>query len=423
MMDKGRELLLRYERSLDCVHCGLCLSSCPTYLQTGNETASPRGRIHLMRALAEGRIEADARLAEPMELCLACRACESACPSAVRFGQMMEITRHELHSKKVGSRTGRLLRTLALRGLVPHRRRLAILAFALRAYRRLGLRSLVHALRLDRLLPVRLRTMEAQAPDIPPARERRPLPSFTPASPDAPSRGRVAYLEGCVMPQLLGDANRAVVDALAAAGFDVSVPRSQTCCGALHAHAGDLEHARELARRNIAAFADADRIVLGSAGCGAAMRDYPDWLTDDDAAGAASGLANRIIDVLALFDELDIEPRGRPELAGVRVAYDAPCHLHHAQRCDDGPRRVIARIPGIETVELANADLCCGAAGVYSITHPEMSDAVLADKLDDLERCGAAVLITGNPGCMLQWRRGIAGRGLDVRVMHPAQLL
>jgi glycolate oxidase iron-sulfur subunit len=421
----AREALLRYEKSLDCVHCGLCLSVCPTYKETANEAASPRGRIYLMRGLAEGQLSPTDGFAQQMDLCLMCRACETVCPSGVEFGRMMEITRAELATHGFGSRLGRAFRRFLLRRVIPSRRLLGIAAGLTRSYKRGVLGKVARGLRLRALLPRGLRALEPQIPDIPPQAQRAPMPSRIAAHPGAPRRGTVALLSGCVMEQLFGDVNRRTAEALARQGFDVLVPEAQTCCGALHAHAGDMEGALALAKRNVDAFLSAapEWIVLNSAGCGASMKEYAHWLADDpDYRENAATLSAKVIDVLELFDRLRLEPAGR-EGPPIKATYDAPCHLRHAQRCATAPLAVLARTKGLDLVPLPGADDCCGAAGIYNLTHPEMSAALLSKKLDQLASTGATLLLTGNPGCILQWRKGIADRGLDIRVAHPVEVL
>ncbi len=395
---------LAYQQSLDCVHCGLCTQHCPTYRITGDENQNPRGRIYLMRALLEGRAKPDLDLVANLDSCLVCRACESVCPSGVRFGELMAHTRHELR------RPGAIRRFL-LRRVIPDRTRLNRLAGLLRFWQRSIFRPIRH------LLPRRLRVMESMAPEIPRASDRRPLPRRAFAAGE--KKGTVALLEGCVMAVLFQDVNRDTMRLLSRAGFDVIVPEGQTCCGALHEHDGDLDTARSLARTNIAAFTapKADAVVTNSAGCSAALVGYG-HLTPD--ATAAARLP-RIVDVTRFLLENGerLTFVARPEI----VTYDAPCHLHHAQGETKAPLDLLKRVPGVRLVPLEMAELCCGAAGIYNVDHPEMSDAVLEPKLDALKRTGADVLLTGNPGCILQWRRGIARRGLSIRVEHPATFL
>ncbi len=395
--------------TLDCVHCGLCLPACPTYRETGREAASPRGRIYLMRAAAEGRIPLAGALADEASLCLGCRACETACPSGVRYGRLLEQTRAAVREAGLRTAPAQRLESLALRHLAPHRGRLALLFGAL---------ALAQRLRLDRLaaswLPRPLSDWARSSPQLPGHRERR-LPSLrVPA--EGRRRGRVGLLLGCVAAQLFADVNRATLRVLARNGFEVVVPRSQGCCGALHAHAGDSQAAAELAARNLRAFSGVDVVVTNSAGCGAALREAGDWLP-----GAGEAFAAGVRDVSELLDGEGLRPpRGSID---ARVCYDDPCHLVHGQRVAAAPRRLLAAIPGLELVDHADAAGCCGAAGTYSLTQPEMAEAVLERKLDALAEVDPDLVASGNPGCLLQLRRGLAGRGLRARVVHPVELL
>jgi glycolate oxidase iron-sulfur subunit len=400
-----------YPATLDCVHCGLCLSSCPTYRETGRETSSPRGRIYLMRGVAEGKIELGDVVAEEAYLCLGCRACETACPSGVQYGALLEQTRAAVEEAGLRSGPAHWLEQFALRHVVPSRRVLGALVSLLGA---------AQALRLDALaaplLPARLRELRALLPKVPPRRERRRLPALTPAA--GPRRGRVALLEGCIMPELFGAVNAATVRVLARAGFDVLVPERQGCCGALHAHSGDLETARALARNNLAAFplSEVDAVVTNSAGCGAALRDLEHWLP-----GQASALAQKTRDVCEWLDEAGL-PELRGEVAGT-ACYDDPCHLAHGQRVVDAPRRLLARIPGLRLVSHDDPASCCGAAGIYNLTQPAMSRAVLARKLDSLAAANPDYIVTGNPGCLMQLAAGVKQRGLKAKAVHPVELL
>jgi glycolate oxidase iron-sulfur subunit len=397
--------------TLDCVHCGMCLPACPTYRETGRETSSPRGRIYLMRAVAEGRLPLGDALAEEAYLCLGCRACETACPSGVRFGSLLEHTRAEV--ERAGLRRGFAKRaeSFALRHVVPRPARLRALVGLLGIAQRLGLDAAAL-----RLLPPGARELHGLLPRIPARAARRPLPELTPAL--APRRGRVAFFAGCIMPELFGSVNRATVRVLARNGFDVLVPRGQGCCGALHAHAGDAELAHGLARQNVTAFdpGGVDAIVSNSAGCGAALREAKSWLP-----GEAEGFSARVRDVCEFLDEVGLRvPTGRLAL---RVCYDDPCHLVHGQRVKDAPRRVLASIPGLVLVAHDDPTSCCGAAGTYNLTHRAMSSAVLARKLDALAAADPEAIATGNPGCLMQIASGARARGLRARVVHPVELL
>ena len=393
--------LVDYAASLDCIHCGLCVSSCPTWKLTGVESSSPRGRVHLMRAVAEGELAPDADYVEEMEFCLLCRHCESVCPSGVRFGAMMETARDAI-TREVGRPLGaRILRRLGFRVLLFHPALLRASAALLRFAQAL------------RLAPKR-------APAVPPASERRPLPERTAAS--TASRGTVSVLEGCVMPLLYGRVNRATVAVLARAGFDVLSPSGQSCCGSLHAHNGDLEGARILARRTIAAFeGDAGPVVVNSAGCSAHMKDYGHLLADDPAWRERAGtFASRVRD-FSEFLAGKIEFARRAERG--TVAYDDPCHLCHAQKVRSQPRKLLDAVPGLVRVEMRDSEACCGSAGIYSVARPAASAAILDPKIAAFLETGARTLVTANPGCQMQWQAGFARAGVDARVAHIAEIL
>jgi len=396
---------------LDCVHCGLCLPVCPTYLETGRESSSPRGRIYLMRAVAEGRLPLDAGVAEEAYLCLGCRACETACPSGVRFGRLVEGTRAAVEQAGLRSGFAKRVETFALRKVVPKPRRLHALV---------DLLALVQRLRLDRLarplLPRALRELSALAPRVPSRRSRRALPELVPAQGER--RGRVGLFIGCVMPEFFGDVNAATARVLARNGFDVVVPAAQGCCGALHAHAGDPGFASDLTRRNIDVFGAArvDAVIVNSAGCGAAMREAGHTLP-----GVGEPFAAAVRDVCEFLDAAGLRPpSGRIE---GRVCYDDPCHLIHGQGVKDAPRRLLAQIPGVTLISHEDPASCCGAAGIYNLTHREMSRAVLARKMKALVVAAPDWIASGNPGCLMQLRSGAEASGLRARVVHPVELL
>ncbi|MCC6640045.1 MAG: (Fe-S)-binding protein [Deltaproteobacteria bacterium] len=398
-------------KSLDCVHCGLCLPVCPTYRETGREMSSPRGRVYLARGVAEGSIAFDDVVADEMGLCLGCRACETACPSGVQFGALLDEMRAEVERRGLRGGLAKRIETLALRGIVPHPARLRALVSLLGLAQRLGLdRPLL------RLAPAALRERAALLPRVPSKADRAPLPALVPAVGD--KRGRVGFFVGCIMPELFGDVSHATVRVLARNGFDVVVAPGQGCCGALHAHAGDSERANELARRNVTAFdaAGVDMVVVDSAGCGAALRDAGRWLP-----GTGERLAATVRDVSELLDAAGL--RSPPGRIDARVCYDDPCHLVHGQGVYEAPRRLLEQIVGVRLVSHEDPTACCGAAGIYNLTHPAMSSAVLGHKMRALAAVDPDVIASGNPGCIMQLRAGVARFGLRAQVVHPVELL
>lgn len=419
--------LVDYAGTLDCIHCGLCLTSCPTYVLTGSEPSSPRGRVHLMRSVAEGTLAADSEFEREMDFCLLCRACESACPSGVRFGALMEHTRFALAPRR--SWALRLTRWLGFRVLLCSRSALRVTAFLGRAAQRTGLVKVLAGLAGRRGKAL------LDAPTIPPRAERARLPARTPAR--GRQRGTVAVLEGCVMPELFGSVNRASVSVLAQVGVEVRVPRAHVCCGSLHAHNGDRAGARALAQATIEAFEpirdendQPARIVVNSAGCGAHMREYAHLFDDEPWKSRAAAFASRVVD----FSRFLAEPEHRAVLACAlaprpsgtpreRITWDDPCHLCHAQGVRSEPRALLDLLPGVERVEMEHSERCCGSAGIYALLRPADAALVLAPKLSALSETGATTLVTANPGCQMQWAGGLARSGSSTRVLHIAELL
>ena len=393
-----------------CVHCGICLPVCPTYRTLGEEMDSPRGRVYLMRAVAEGRLDITDTYTRHLDLCLGCRACETACPAGVPFGSLLETARADI--ERAGRPIRRRLMDAFVFGVFPYPQRLAIALGLLRRYRRWGLQALVRRSGLLRRFP-RLAAMDALLPEVP--RTDFELPEFLAARGRA--RGRVALLVGCVQRYLFADVNLDTMRLLAAAGWDVVAPRGQGCCGALELHGGRLDAFRARARALAAALpSDVDWIVTNAAGCGSALRDYAHWVGDD---AAASRLAARTRDVSELLADADLPLNPLP----LTVTYHDPCHLAHGQRVRTAPRTALGRIPGLTLVPLADSELCCGSAGVYNVLEPEMADQLLALKIARIVETGARAVATGNPGCLLQIARGARERGLDLEVVHPVTLL
>ena len=404
-----------------CVHCGLCLSACPTYVETRLETESPRGRIALMKAVHEGRTGMSDRLVSHWELCLQCRACEAVCPSGVPYGRLMEHTRAQVQGNGLESPELTRLSRLFLRAALPHNRRLRVAGHLMRLYQHSGLQGLVRRSRLLRFLPGGLAAMEAQMPVM---GERFFSPRQQVFSARGERRVTVGLLSGCVMPLMQGEAMRAAVRVLQRNGCDVAVPPAQGCCGALNLHAGDLELGRRMARRNIDAFHEAgvDVVVTASAGCGSSMKEYGDLLRDDpEYAKAAREFAKNTQDITEFLAGLPLEP---PKAAlPWRVTMQDPCHLAHAQRITDAPRQLLRSIPGLQLTEMAESSLCCGSAGFYSLIQPEMSQRLQRRKVGNALDTGAEIIASANPGCIAQLEQGLRNAGVDVRVMHVVEIL
>jgi glycolate oxidase iron-sulfur subunit len=413
---------LVYDDLLQCVHCGFCLPTCPTYAELGQEPDSPRGRIYLIKSLADGRLALTDSVAGHLSLCLDCRACETACPAGVRYGHLIEAARAEIERQRPGSALRRLVRRVAFARLLPSPRFLAMLAAGLRLYQRSGLQRLVRTSGLLRLLPPTLAASEALLPPLPPAAGRAPLPAVTRAR--GPRRARVALLRGCVQDVVFRAENEATVRILARNGAEVLVPRAQTCCGALHAHAGDPDAARALARANIAAFeaARVDHVIVNAAGCGAHVKAYGHLFRDEPAwASRAAAFARTVLDVTEFLARAPLAaPLGPLPL---RVTYHDPCHLGHGQKVRAAPRALLGAIPGLEVVDLVEADMCCGSAGIYNLTEPAMARRLLARKIDHVAATGAAAVVTANPGCILQIVAGVRARGLPMEVLHIVEIL
>jgi len=390
-----------------CIHCGLCLEACPTYKITQLETESPRGRLHLMGAIADGRIDVRSSDATVLHLdrCLACRACEAVCPSGVPYGRLIEETRAGIAQERGVLPVGQLLLWSVSRPWV-----LGALARLLFLSERTGLRKLVR-----RFLSPRLRRIDALAPPV-------GRPSYQRVAVESP-RSSVALLLGCVMRASYGDVHTATARVLGRLGVEVIDTPGQTCCGALHAHAGDKAEAVRLAKLNIAAFEGVDVILVNAAGCGAHLKSYAHLLEDrPNWAERATALASRVRDVSEYLQTI-VGDETLGDL-GIRVTYQDPCHLAHAQGIRAEPRALLSRVRGLELVEMAGADVCCGSAGYYNLAQPEYADRLLEPKIDAILATRPEAVVTGNPGCMLQLAAGLRSRGrADIPVLHVVEVL
>jgi glycolate oxidase iron-sulfur subunit len=407
-----------YVRYQECVHCGLCTASCPTYIETCNENDSPRGRIYLMRAVADGRLAIGPGVREHLELCLDCRACESACPSGVQYGRMIEPFKIALESSSAGAPRTSLLQRVILHHLFPYPGRLKWALLPARLLQRAGFMGWAERVGLTRLLPPTLRRMAGMLPKL--SATRPALPEVLP--PVGPRRARVALFLGCIGEAMYPETNAATARVLQANGCEVVVPRGQVCCGAIHYHSGVEEPALELARRNLEVFAAAgvDAIIVNAAGCGAMLKDYA-HVMPAESREEASRFVSKVKDISEFLMALGpVAPRGRLPL---KVAYHDACHLCHGQQIRSQPRSLLEMIPGLELVPLEESEICCGAAGTYNLTQPEMSERLGRRKMDHIEATGARMVVTGNVGCILQIARKIKERGRPIEVAHPVDLL
>lgn len=418
---------INYERFLDCVHCGLCTAACPTYLETGNENDSPRGRIYLMRAVTDGRLELTDNVKGHLDLCLDCRSCETACPSGVQYGRLIEPFRVEMQQQAAASQPGGSrdwFQRWILYGLFPYPNRLRWALAPAKIMQMLKLDRLAERIGLTKLLPERLRRMQRL---LPPLRARAPqLPERLPAI--GPQRARVALFTGCVADAMFQHVNWATARVLQANGCEVIVPRNQACCGAIHYHSGAGDPALELARQNAEAFRieDVDAVIINVAGCGSMLKDYGHVAselaaTDSKTTDLLEKFARKVKDISEFLVALGpIPPKGEIPM---KATYHDACHLCHAQKIRDQPRELLALVPGLKLVPLAESEICCGAAGSYNLTEGEMADRLADRKLNNILATGAEAVIMGNAGCSLQIQAALRDAGSSISVLHPMEIL
>lgn len=401
----------------ECIHCGFCLPSCPTYAINGKEMDSPRGRLYLMETAMHGRIDLSLPFFEHMNLCLECLACETACPSGVEFGHLMEKTRATVAQWQPKGRISRWMSTLLLKKVIPSSGVLSTLTGLIWIYERSGIQWLVRRTPFRFLLPKRIRILEMSIPPV-------PLKSFNSGREQIfhtkkEKRGKVALFTGCIMDQLFPDVHLSTVRLLLWHGYDVVVPNDQTCCGALQIHVGENETAARLAEANVSVFndRDCDAVIVNAAGCGAHMKRY-DRICP---SGGSSRFAARVKDITEFLAGIDLEQPASP--LNLRVVYDEPCHLLHAQGISTEPRMLIQTVPGISLIPLKESDRCCGSAGSYAVSQMDMSLEVLKRKIDFIVSADPDAVITANPGCQIQLQWGFRQRNIDLEVIHVASLL
>ena len=419
-----------YERFLDCVHCGLCTSACPTYVETGDENDSPRGRIYLMRAVVDGRLDLTEKVKGHLDLCLDCRSCETACPSGVQYGRLIEPFRVEMHETstttdaagKVSKSTSKpdWFHRYVLYALFPNRQRMKWALLPAKWMQVLKLDRMLEATGINRLLPERLRRMQQQLPRL--HRTLPELPEFLPAKGER--RATVGLFVGCVADAMFRHVHWATARVLQENGCDVVIPKSQGCCGAIHYHSGASGPAVDLITANTTAFdLKLDAVIVNVAGCGAMLKDYS-HIASEIAAGQnvdAAAFVNKVKDISEFLMELGPrEPHGPIDAV---VAYQDACHLQHAQRITQQPRSLLSLIPGITLKPISEPELCCGAAGSYNLTQPEMADKLGQRKTDNLLKVLPDLIVTGNAGCSLQLQAQLKKQGKTVPVVHPMELL
>jgi glycolate oxidase iron-sulfur subunit len=425
---EGREGASKYLKHLDysvlqqCIHCGMCLPTCPTYDETKLERNSPRGRIALMRLIADGQLEVTQAFGQELYFCLGCLTCETACPAGVRYGEMFEHARADIeHAGVVRNPVRDLVRALTLRWMFTRPRALRAFGRLVWLYQAGRLESLVRKLKLTRLLPTRLRALEPLTPRV-----QRHFTDELIRQVETPAnrKYRVGLLTGCVQDLVFSHVNRDTADVLLANGCEVVAPRAQFCCGSIHAHNGELELAKQMARRNVNAFdlRELDAVITNAAGCGTHLKNYRYLLQDDPAfADRAVEWSAKMRDIHEWLAEIGI----RPPAASIpqMVTYHEACHLCHGQKITRQPRQVLQAIPGLKLVELPESTWCCGSAGIYNITQPQMSQKLLRRKMANIEATGAQVVASANPGCSVQLLAGVRASNLKITVAHPISLL
>jgi glycolate oxidase iron-sulfur subunit len=416
---------LDYSVVQQCMHCGLCLPTCPTYDATKLERNSPRGRIALMRAIADDRLEPTKAFAEEMYFCLGCLACMTACPAGVNYAELFEHARAEAERSQVLDSPKRsLIRSVTLRWLFAEHSRLQWFGSMLRLYQKLGFQTFLRKSGILLLLPKRLRELESMTPTVQDAFSDELINPVTPARGNA--RFRVALLTGCAQDLIFSNVNVDTAEVLARNGCDVITPPHQGCCGSLHAHNGELELAREMARRQMDCIPPEqfDAIITNAAGCGSHLKHYHGLLKDDPRYAERARLWDKKVkDIHEWLVQIGITAPAAKSLPAQTVTYHEACHLCHGQKITSQPRQVLKSIPNLKLVELPESTWCCGSAGIYNLIQPEMAGTLLDRKVKHIQSTGAAVVATGNPGCLLQVQNGVRASGQDLRVVHPITLL
>jgi len=406
-----------------CIRCGLCLNACPTYRELGLEMDSPRGRIYQMIQVEAGRLTLGESFVRHIDLCLDCRACETACPSGVEYGKLVEAARGQIETYYKRPPLAGLLRKLFFREILPHRRRLEVAGKILRFYQLSGLEKLVRASRLLKILPWNMERVAELAPRMEKPFFTERLGTVVPAV--GTRRYRVAFFGGCIANLSFARLNDATVRVLAKNGCEVVMPAEQGCCGALHVHAGIRDVARELAKKNIQAFPtdEFDAVITNAAGCGSVLKEYPLLFEEEerDYLEPARAFSAKVRDITEFLAGIELNKDFAVTRA--RATYQDSCHLGHAQKIRAAPRKLLAAVPGLEFVELKESEICCGSAGIYNVVHNDLAEKILASKMRRIDETKADLILTANPGCLLQLRAGVSRAGGGRRVLHVVELL
>ncbi|WP_082233219.1 (Fe-S)-binding protein [Halobacillus massiliensis] len=415
-----------YDELLNCMRCGFCLPSCPTYIESGyDEVQSPRGRIALMKGVVDGVIEPDEEVKRSLDLCLGCRACEPVCPSGVNYGHLLEQARDIIYQNQKMSLPAKVLRKTAFEGLFPYQNRMRTVTGLLSFYQRSGVQKAVRKSGFYNFLPDSLSTMEKVLPEAPKRKEMLSRPRHL--KPLSPQKKKVAFFTGCLMDTLFLSTNDATIKLLQHAGCEIVIPESQNCCGALHGHSGEKNKAKQLAKKNIMVFEqeDADYIITNAGGCGAFLVDYSHLLKDEEEwKERAENMANKVKDVTSILVEMDFHKQTL-KLNSQIITYQDSCHLKNGQRTFMEPRILLSSIENVSYVEMEDAGRCCGSAGIYNLVETEMSMQVLDYKMIKTKETKAKTIVTANPGCLLQMKLGIEKEGLsgEMKAVHIADLL
>jgi len=411
---------------LNCMRCGFCLPTCPTYIESGyQESHSPRGRIALMKAVVDGLIEPDEDFEKSLNMCLGCRACEPVCPSGVNYGHLLEEARDIVHQNKKHSLPVKAVRNTVFEGLFPHQNRMRTLTGLLGVYQRSGMQKVVQKSGLLKFLPDSFATMERVLPDVPSLKELKNRPYHL--EPIGVQKKKVSFFTGCLMDTMFMKTNDATMKLLQLAGCEIFIPKTQACCGALHGHSGEKNKAKELAKQNIAAFEEieADYIITNAGGCGAFLIDYDHLLKDDPQwAKRAKSFSRKLKDISSVLVELEFHKK-ELSLPAQIITYQDSCHLRNVMKTASEPRTLLQSINGATYMEMKNADSCCGSAGIYNIVESEMSMKILDSKMKNVKDTHAKTIVTANPGCLLQMKLGIEREGLSdqMRAVHIVDLL